>query len=269
MRDMSWPKIVTSLRRKSVGRGLDYLPYVLSTRASRRSVLGALAFGLSGCMTYGNALRAPSVLSGAAPPVAVPQMYQALLDEGIQVPPVDVGQVDAKFWRRVVDYDSAERIGTLIVDTPAKYLYHIKAGGRATRYGIGVGREGFAWSGRAVVAYGRKWPRWVPPASMIERQPELRKYSVANGGMGPGLSNPLGARALYIHDHGKDTLYRLHGTNEPPSIGIAVSSGCIRLLSQDVIHLYDNVQSGSQIIVFPDASGSAGLTLERDQGHQI
>jgi lipoprotein-anchoring transpeptidase ErfK/SrfK len=117
------------------------------------------------------------------------------------------------------------------------------------RYGIGVGREGFAWQGRAIVAYKREWPRWTPPDSMVARQPELEPYSIANGGMDPGPTNPLGASALYIHKDGRDTLYRLHGTHQPWSIGRAVSSGCIRLINHDVIHLHDHVRDGSPIVV--------------------
>ncbi|WP_247438189.1 L,D-transpeptidase [Bradyrhizobium sp. 139] len=184
---------------------------------------------------------------------ARPAIYRGAFDGGFQIPEINFDQVDPRFWRRDVDYKSDEKIGTLIVDTPAKYLYHVIAPNRATRYGIGVGREGFEWSGRAKVAYSRRWPRWVPPDSMIARQPELRKYGAAAGGMAPGLANPLGARALYIFENGRDTLYRLHGTNEPDSIGKAVSSGCIRLLNQDVIHLFDHVKPGSEIVVIPDA----------------
>lgn len=179
-------------------------------------------------------------------------MYQALPEEQFSVPAVDVSQMGPQWWREEVDYPTAEKPGTLVVDTAAKYLYHVKPGGRAMRYGIGVGREGFAWQGRAVVAYKRVWPRWTPPDSMVERQPELEPYSIANGGMDPGPTNPLGARALYIHQNGRDTLYRVHGTHQPWSIGRAVSSGCIRMINQDVVHLHGNVRDGSPIVVIHD-----------------
>jgi len=189
----------------------------------------------------------------AEPMVPVtPLMYAALPDERFPIPAVDVSQVEERWWRRDVDYETSERPGTVIVDTPAKYLYHVKPRGRATRYGIGVGREGFSWSGRAIIAYKREWPRWTPPDSMVARQPELEPYSIANGGMDPGLRNPLGARSLYIHQGGKDTLYRIHGTPEAWTIGKAVSSGCIRLLNQDIIHLHSEVRDGSPIVVIPD-----------------
>lgn len=151
------------------------------------------------------------------PEPAVPLMYTAMPEEQFPVPAVDISQLDERFWCTEIDYPTSERPGTLIVDTPGKYLYHVKASGRATRYGIGVGREGFAWSGRAIVAYKRQWPRWAPPDSMVARQPKLEPYSIVNGGMNPGLKNPLGSRALYIHEGGRDTLYRLRGTPERQS----------------------------------------------------
>lgn len=179
-------------------------------------------------------------------------MYDAMPHEQFSIPAVDISKLDERFWRTEIDYDTPEKPGTLIVDTPAKYLYHVGRGGRATRYGIGVGREGFAWAGRAVMAYRRAWPRWTPPDEMVARQPELEPYSIANGGMGPGLRNPLGARALYIHKDGRDTLYRIHGSPEEWSIGKEVSSGCIRLVNQDIIHLHDTVRDGSPVVVIPD-----------------
>ena len=118
------------------------------------------------------------------------------------------------------------------------------------RYGVGIGREGFAWDGRGVIQWKQAWPRWTPPDSMIARQPDLERYSARNGGMAPGLSNPLGARALYIFQNGQDTLYRLHGTREWRSIGKAVSSGCVRLMNQDVIDLYGRVKYHAPIVVY-------------------
>jgi lipoprotein-anchoring transpeptidase ErfK/SrfK len=177
-------------------------------------------------------------------------------DELFPIPEVDVRLVEQRLWRQEVEYPTQEAPGTLVVDTPNKYLYHVQPAGRAMRYGIGVGREGFAWAGRAIVAYKRQWPRWTPPDTMVARQPELAPYSIANGGMDPGLKNPLGARALYIHKDGKDTLYRLHGTPDARSIGKSVSSGCIRLLNQDVVYLHTQVRDGSPIVVVPDPSMS-------------
>ncbi len=217
--------------------------------ARRSFLLGAGALALTGCVST----KAPApVATVAAPPPPTPFMYTALPDEDFPIPEVNMKQLGQHLWRTEVDYPTTEKPGTLIVDTPARYLYHVLADGRATRYGIGVGRDGFAWSGRAHVAYKRRWPRWTPPDSMVERQPELEPYSIANGGMAPGLGNPLGARALYIHQGNRDTIYRIHGTPDAWSIGQAVSSGCIRLINQDIIHLHDNVREGSAIVVIPD-----------------
>ncbi len=151
-----------------------------------------------------------------------------------------------QYRRQIVSYQSAEAPGTIIVDTASRHLYLIEDGGKATRYGIGVGRRGFAWKGTATVKRKAEWPRWTPPASMIARQPELAKYA---GGMEGGIGNPLGARALYLYQGNVDTLYRLHGTNEPWSIGKAVSSGCIRLLNDDIVDLYNRAPASTRVVV--------------------
>ena len=218
---------------------------------NRRSFLiGASAVALSGCVSTAQPPQpAQPVKKPVAPSQPVPLMYQAMPEEQFPLPAVDISKVDPKFWRQEVDYPTSEVKGTVVVDTPNKYLYHVLGNGRAMRYGIGVGRDGFAWAGRAVIAYKRQWPRWTPPDEMVARQPELVQYSAANGGMAPGLKNPLGARALYIFQDGKDTLYRLHGNPEWWSIGKAVSSGCVRFLNQDIIDLYDRVPPKSPILV--------------------
>ncbi|MCV6547318.1 MAG: L,D-transpeptidase [Cohaesibacter sp.] len=213
---------------------------------SRRVFLcGVMALGLAGCQTKrGTAMgRLPS-----GKPV-VPDIYQARPNERFPLPAIKPGDVPRKFWRKLVKNPTGEKPGTLVVDTPNKYLYWVMEGGMAMRYGIGVGRQGFSWAGRATIAWKRAWPTWTPPSEMIARQPELEKW---RKGMPPGLGNPLGARALYIFQNGKDTLYRLHGTNQPRSIGKSVSSGCIRLLNQDVIDLYNRVPNKSRIVVIPD-----------------
>lgn len=224
-----------------------------SVTLGRRSFLVGLgAITVSGCVATPREVPIANVAPAPAPEPVVPPMYYAMPNEKFPIPEVDITQLDRRFWRTDVDYPTDEEPGTLIVDTPAKYLYHVKPDGRATRYGIGVGRDGFSWAGRAIMAYKREWPRWTPPDAMVARQPELEPYSIANGGMDPGLNNPLGARALYIHKDGKDTLYRVHGTPEAWSIGKAVSSGCIRLVNQDVIHLHSEARDGSPIVVIPD-----------------
>jgi lipoprotein-anchoring transpeptidase ErfK/SrfK len=144
-----------------------------------------------------------------------------------------------QFQRQVVAYRGNEKPGTIIIDTPSKYLYLVQGGGRAIRYGIGVGRPGFEWAGRKTVSMKREWPSWRPPAEMRKRRPDLPKF------MDGGPDNPLGARALYLGS----SLYRIHGTNEPHTIGQAVSSGCIRMLNKDVVDLYSRVPVGAPVIV--------------------
>jgi lipoprotein-anchoring transpeptidase ErfK/SrfK len=173
-------------------------------------------------------------------------LYAGIHGEAFDIPPADVSLILPGYRRRTIDYTTTERPGTIVVDTGHRYLYLVAEGGKAIRYGIGVGRDGFTWSGRGEIRLKREWPKWTPPAEMIVRQPELEPY---RNGMAPGLDNPLGARALYIFQDGRDTLYRVHGTNDPATIGLAVSSGCVRLMNQDVIDLYNRVPVGSQIVV--------------------
>lgn len=177
---------------------------------------------------------------------AYQKMYGPMLDERFPLPAVDLSQIDPVYLRRFGDYQTNERPGTVIVDTANRVLFWTMPGGKAIRYGIGIGRAGFSWSGRAMINHKKQWPVWTPPTEMIDRQPELQEW---RQGMPPGLGNPLGARALYIFDNGADTLYRLHGTSETNSIGTAVSSGCVRLLQHDVIDLYNRVPDKTQIIV--------------------
>jgi len=174
-------------------------------------------------------------------------MYGARPDEAHPLPATDISEVDPRFLRREVAYYGREEPGTIVVDTAARYLYLVREGGRAIRYGIGVGKEGLAWSGRAVVGRKATWPRWTPTAAMIRREPERNARWA--GGMAGGLDNPLGARALYLYKNGVDTMYRIHGTSEPWSIGQSVSSGCIRMFNQDVIDLYNRVPLGSPVVV--------------------
>ncbi len=150
-------------------------------------------------------------------------------------------ELPAQFRRNMVDYHSKEPAGTIIIDTPSTYLYLVLGGGKAMRYGIGVGREGFTWAGVEKVSKMAEWPDWHPPDEMIERQPYLPRF------MAGGEGNPLGARALYL---GK-TLYRIHGTNQPSTIGTFVSSGCIRLTNEDIADLYTRVKVGTRVVVRP------------------
>jgi lipoprotein-anchoring transpeptidase ErfK/SrfK len=163
-----------------------------------------------------------------------------------------MSEVDPNYLRAAVSFPSQEAPGTIIVDPQGHYLYLVQGGGRAIRYGIGVGRQGFGWSGSANIRDKQEWPDWYPPKEMIQRQPELkRQLSTLRGGLGVagGPGNPLGARAMYLWQGNKDTLYRIHGTNEPSTIGQSVSSGCIRMLNQDVIDLYQRTPLGAKVVV--------------------
>ena len=174
------------------------------------------------------------------------EMYGPLPNERFPIPAVNLKHINPVYLRRFGDYKTTERAGTVIVDTANRVLFLTLPHGKAIRYGIGIGRAGFAWSGRALISHKKAWPTWTPPAEMIARQPELEEW---RGGMPPSLENPLGARALYIYQNGRDTLYRLHGTGDPRSIGQAVSSGCVRLLHHDVIDLYNRVPNKTPIVV--------------------
>jgi len=147
--------------------------------------------------------------------------------------------MDPRFEKRTVDYDTSEEPGTIVIDTPSKYLYLVEGGGRAMRYGIGVGKPGFEWAGVKHISMKREWPDWTPPAEMLQRRPDLPRH------MEGGPENPLGARAMYLGS----SLYRIHGSNEPWTIGTAVSSGCIRMRNEDVIDLYGRVKVGAKVIV--------------------
>jgi lipoprotein-anchoring transpeptidase ErfK/SrfK len=160
-------------------------------------------------------------------------------------------QIPEKFRKQQVTFGSQEKPGTLIVDPEHRFLYFILGNDQAIRYGVGVGREGFAWSGQAVVGLKRRWPRWLPPQSMVER--DVHAATWANG-MPGGPENPLGARAIYLYANGLDTLYRIHGTNEPMSIGKAMSSGCVRMLNEDVADLFDRVNKGTHVVVLSPGS---------------
>ena len=208
---------------------------------SRRAVaFGALAIG--SIAFSGSAMAAqpaPLFPFFLAPPTQVepaPSVEAAPSeDEGA------VFELPARLRRQVVSYATREAPGTVIIDTPNTYLYYVLGNGKAIRYGIGVGREGFTWSGTETITRKAEWPDWTPPPEMIARQPYLPRHMAG----GPG--NPLGARAMYLGG----TIYRIHGTNAPGTIGTRVSSGCLRLTNQDVIDLYSRVNVGTKVIVLP------------------
>jgi lipoprotein-anchoring transpeptidase ErfK/SrfK len=172
--------------------------------------------------------------------------YAAKPDEKFPLPEMHLDKVKPELRRQEVAYDTAHPAGTVIVDTPARRLYYVLGDGRAMRYGVGVGRQGLALKGDAYIGRKSEWPSWTPTANMMRRDPRNLKYA---GGMEGGPNNPLGARALYLYRGGNDTMFRLHGTNQPQSIGHAMSSGCIRMLNHDIIDLYSRVPVGSRVVV--------------------
>jgi lipoprotein-anchoring transpeptidase ErfK/SrfK len=165
----------------------------------------------------------------------------------------DGAELPAHLRRQVVEFRTTEAAGTIIVDTPNTYLYYVLGGAKAIRYGIGVGREGFTWSGVQTIARKAEWPDWIPPASMLQREPYLPRFMAG----GPG--NPLGARAMYLGV----TIYRIHGTNQPSTIGRQVSSGCIRMVNEDVIDLYGRVNVGAKVVVLPARRGADAYARAR------
>ena len=193
-----------------------------------------------------------SVLLGALALLAVPRPAEAargnwyigrIPDQPFDIPLVDKQLVPAPFRRHEVAYAGGEAAGTILINKQQRFLYYIEGGGRAVRYGIAVGRDGQRWSGEAVVQRRARWPSWTPTANMRRRNPALPQR------MPGGPQNPLGARALYLYRDGRDTLYRIHGTNEPWSIGTAASSGCIRMLNEHVFELFGTVRNGARVIV--------------------
>jgi len=218
-----------------------------NTHYSRRSFLGS-AVALIASVSAANAahplyggidfIRDPNLI----PPAESTEDFPIVAYEQT-LPP--------RFRRQQVTIGSQSPAGNVIVDPEHRFLYFMLGGDQALRYGVGVGREGFAWSGNAIIGMKRKWPRWLPPESMVERDPHAAKWA---NGMPGGPENPLGARALYLEANGIDTLYRIHGTNDPTSIGKAMSSGCVRMLNEDVADLFDRVKLGTPVTVLPSST---------------
>ncbi len=210
-----------------------------------RTILVAilLPLAVAGCVTVDGPLAgvsSPSVRAGAA-------SYAALETERFKVNAVDVSEIDPKYLRPEVEYRTVETPGTVVVDPQRRFLYLVEKDGKAVRYGVGVGRAGLEFTGTASIQLKKTWPHWTPTQAMIAREPA--RYAKWARGMEGGEGNPLGARALYLFRGGNDTRYRIHGTTEPQSIGHAVSSGCIRMMNQDVIDLYNRVPLGSKVVV--------------------
>jgi lipoprotein-anchoring transpeptidase ErfK/SrfK len=200
---------------------------------SRRGVLFGLPLLLAGCASTNF--------------VQQRQNYAAIPDEKFPLKAMSLEKINPELRRQEVAYETTHPAGTVVVDTPARRLYYVMGNGRAMRYGVGVGRQGLALKGNAYVGRKAEWPSWTPTANMIRREPERnRKYA---GGMPGGPNNPLGARAMYLYREGNDTMFRLHGTNQPQSIGHAMSSGCVRMLNHDIVDLYERVPVGARVVV--------------------
>jgi len=243
----------------------------MSGDITRRSFALGLPVALGGCIV-GKTPPPPTVQSAPTKPVTVAPLnppplppegkldfspdtsdvstYAEITTEPFPVPAIDLKRINPAFLRRTVNYASAEASGSVIIDPAKRYLYYILGGGRAVRYGVGVGREGFGWNGDAYIRSKQEWPKWFPPPEMRARQPELAKYAPPNG-MEGGPGNPLGARAMYLWQGNQDTYYRMHGTTEPWTIGSRVSSGCIRMINQDAIDLYNRTALNAKVIVLP------------------
>ncbi len=210
--------------------------------------IGAAMIGGCSSTTSQQGFVAARASGNSLPSFDYPLAYGATVDTEIPLPAFDYTKMDPKYLRQWVKYNRSEKPGTVIVDTSGPHLYLVQPGGRAIRYGTAVGREGFAWHGDAIMKWKQKWPTWTPPAEMIARTPKLKEFE---DGMPAGVQNPLGARALYLFKDNRDTLFRIHGTNRPFSIGKAASSGCFRMVNQDVIDLYSRVKPGAAVYVRP------------------
>jgi lipoprotein-anchoring transpeptidase ErfK/SrfK len=206
----------------------------------RRSFLGGSAAGL-GALALGGCATSDGMSLAEAQ-----KLYGPVPEEKFPVPAIDVSKVDPKYFRRTVAYDTKEPAGTIIVDPGNYYVYRVAGDGTATRYGANVGRDGFRWSGSAYVGRKSEWPTWTPPKEMIKRQPEVAKYA---RGMPGGLENPLGARTLHLYQNGAYTLYTIYASLDAESIGNGITSGCVGLLTQDMMHLYAQTPVKTKVVV--------------------
>jgi len=236
-----------SRRTSHLSARADAISEPSSDGMSRRALVIGLPLLLAACQSSPkeNARNAGlSLTSDGLPDYA--SAYAPIRDGGFSLPAIRYTEFDPKYLRQTVRYSTRHEKGTIVVDPKRKFLYLVQDGGKAIRYGIGVGRAGFAWNGEATIKFKREWPKWFPPDEMIARDPSLEKYRDGQEG---GPRNPIGARGLYLWQGNKDTLYRIHSTNVPSSIGTNASSGCIRMWHQDIIDLYDRVNIGAKVVV--------------------
>lgn len=223
----------------------------------RSATLIGLGTALSACsrdvpVVGSLADEVPGSRRGTTRSAALDRVYGPIEGEQFAIPAFDYTSMDPDTLRRRVEYRTAERPGTIVIDPPRHALYYVEGEGRATRYGVGVGREGFLWNGHASINYRRAWPDWVPPREMIERDPAVAAQltdTPRGRGVPGGPKSPLGARAMILAANGRDTGYRIHGTWEPETIGSNVSSGCIRMINQDIVHLYGRTTQTNPVVV--------------------
>lgn len=223
----------------------------------------ALGLGLAACAPTPQATTSPSAASG---------VYGARTDSGPNGEPIEIHAVRPAYLteentRQRVAYNGPDAPGTIVVDPYARFLYHVLEGGEAMRFGIAVGQAGKNFQGTATINRKHAWPSWTPTANMVRTQPEL--YGPLKGGLKGGVDNPLGSRALYLYKGGRDTMYRIHGTMDPSSVGKATSAGCIRLFNQDIMDLFDEIPNGTRVKVRSRAESLAleGQMIEQPNGY--
>lgn len=236
---------------------------ILLPAARLRSALAAMtALALAACGGPNDSAQPRP--QGPSPEVVA--MYQAIDDGEFHIPAVNPGYLNDATVRTEVPYNGPESAGTIVVDPYARRLYYVEEAGRATRYGIAVGREGKGFSGSAVINRKAEWPRWTPTANMVKTEPEV--YGPVKAGLPGGPDNPLGARALYLYKGGRDTYYRIHGTNNASTIGRATSAGCIRLFNQDIIDLFNRTDLGTPVKVrtYEESLALEGEMVEGPKG---
>ncbi|MFN4060164.1 MAG: L,D-transpeptidase [Paracoccus hibiscisoli] len=233
------------------------------------SLFAALALGLAACGPT-QETAAPTTQQ----PVQIPEIYQARTDTGPNGEPIPIQAVRAAYLndrnrRQLVPYNGSESAGTIVVDPYARVLYHVQPGGQAMRYGVAVGRAGLTFEGRATIARKASWPSWRPTDNMLRTEPQL--YGQFRNGLPGGMQNPLGSRALYLYQGSVDTYYRIHGTLDPSSIGKATSAGCIRMFNQDVMDLFEQIPTGTQVIVRSQAESvrMEGPMIETPEGYVV
>lgn len=232
-------------------------------------IISLTSITVSACVTRNNEIFQENMPKIVIVPDAVKKEYAAVNEGKFFLPAIDMSTIEKKYWRRVIDYPTSYPIGTILVDTDNRFLYLIQPNGKAIRYGVGVGRQGLALTGTSVVGAKIKWPHWSPTKDMMVRDPDL--YGNMKKGLEPGVDNPLGARALYLYKNGSDSHFRIHGSHEAWSIGKAMSSGCIRMLNQDVIDLYNHAKVGSKVIILnhnkKDENPDTNLTIDSTVTH--